>query len=154
MISQRDSANGKVLLSACAIIESAEHDVLFMREGDAPYYQLWVLPGGYVKPDETVKQAVAREVKEETNLDVNPTELLGLYEDFLVEGAERINYVIAAYRVKHTGGNIIFSKEAPAYKWIPRSEVANETDIPTVFKQIVADIPEEHKSRFSFWRRK
>jgi len=66
MISQRDVAKGKVLVSAAAIIEGIEHEILLIWEGDMPYHKWWVIPGGYVKPKETVEQAVVREVRQET----------------------------------------------------------------------------------------
>ncbi len=43
--------------------------VLLIERGIEPYKGMWALPGGFMKIDETVEQAAARELREETNLD-------------------------------------------------------------------------------------
>ena len=79
MISQRDITKGKVLISASAIIEGKGREILLIWEGDMPYHKWWVIPGGYVNPEETVKEAVVREVREETGLSVSIVRLINVY---------------------------------------------------------------------------
>ncbi|MFX0124145.1 MAG: NUDIX domain-containing protein [Candidatus Hodarchaeota archaeon] len=54
--------------------------VLIQRKGDT-YYDFWALPGGTVDEGETVEEALIREMKEETGINVEPKEILGIFSD-------------------------------------------------------------------------
>ena len=54
--------------------------LLMVRRGREPGRGLWSLPGGRVEAGESLSEAVRREVKEETGLDVAVGELAGVYE--------------------------------------------------------------------------
>ena len=65
-------------LTVDAIIE-VDGGIVLVRRKHAPLG--WALPGGFVDIGETVATAARREAKEETNLDAEITELLGVYSD-------------------------------------------------------------------------
>jgi len=149
VISKRDIARGKVLVSVCAIIQGVEHGILWIYEGDLPYHRWWVMPGGYVKPDETIGQAVVREVKEETGINISAKRLLGVYEDFLSENDEPVHHIILAYETEVVGGRIVFSQEATAYKWLTLKEALGHSEIPDVFKRVLQNFGRGRERRFS-----
>lgn len=78
--------------------ESNSKIVLIERKNPPPG---WALPGGFVDVGETVEQAAVREAKEETNLDVTLTDLLGIYSDPTRDS--RGHTVSAVYIAKGTG---------------------------------------------------
>jgi len=148
VISERDVVKGKVIVSAYAVIEGEGHVILFIKEGDVPYNKMWVIPGGYVKPSETTEQTVIREVAEETGLKIAPTKLIGIYDDFFDEKNEPIHHIIIAYKTEVVGGQIIFSQEAKAYRWLSVSEAIASLEVPDVFKKILQDFERQSSKGF------
>ena len=54
--------------------------ILIKRKND-PFKNQWAIPGGYVEYGETVENAAIREAKEETSIDVELIDLVGVYSD-------------------------------------------------------------------------
>ena len=52
------------------VVRDGAGRLLLIRRGREPSRGLWSLPGGRVEPGETLEQAVVREVREETGLEV------------------------------------------------------------------------------------
>ncbi|SDE74915.1 NUDIX domain-containing protein [Halorientalis regularis] len=67
-------------LTTDAVIELGG-EVLLLERNHPPFEGHWVLPGGYVEPDETAREACVRETSEEVGLDVTVEEFVGLYDD-------------------------------------------------------------------------
>jgi 8-oxo-dGTP diphosphatase len=55
--------------------------VLLVKRGEEPFKGEWALPGGFIEYGEMAEEAVVREVKEETGLDVKASKLIGAYSD-------------------------------------------------------------------------
>lgn len=66
------------LLAVDAIIVLQEGIVLIRRDRP-PYEGCYALPGGFVEPGESVEEAVCREAREETGLELELLGLVGVY---------------------------------------------------------------------------
>jgi ADP-ribose pyrophosphatase YjhB (NUDIX family) len=153
VISAKDAVKGRVLVSVAAVIEGKGHEILFIREADVPYHDWWVVPGGYLKPEESLKEALVREVKEETGLEVLPTRLIGVYDDFFSKEDEPTRHVIIAYEAIVVDGRIVFSQEAKAYTWLSVEE-ALRSQVPDVFKRILGDFKNQKANKIVSWFRR
>ena len=150
MISERDAVKGKTLVSVAAVIENEEHKVFLIWEGDLPYHDWWVLPGGYVNPDETVQEAVKREVREETGLEIVSDRLIGIYDDFIAheDGEGPIHHIVIAYKTRVIGGEAVVTRESREYAWIGVKEIEKSPRIPEVFKRIISDFKNKRIGKF------
>lgn len=72
-------------VTACAIVVDGEGRVLLSRRGAPPFEGRWDLPGGFVGEGEHPLDAVKRELQEETGLDVEPRDFVGIWMDHYSE---------------------------------------------------------------------
>ena len=72
-----DTAPPRVVRCVGAVVHDAAGRLLLIQRGHDPHRGLWSLPGGRIEPGESAEQAVVREVREETGLDVVPRRPVG-----------------------------------------------------------------------------
>ncbi len=80
--------------------------VLLIRRGIEPGKGSWAQPGGFLEVDETVAEGARREMLEETGLEVEVGEIIGLYTR--LEAA----VVVVAFEARITGGTPTITPEA------------------------------------------
>lgn len=97
-------------LPVLAALVEVEGRILLARNAAWPE-KTFALITGFMERDETPEQGIARELKEETNLDAVETKLIGVYE-FM-----RKNEVIIAYHVK-AQGEVRLSAELLEYRLV------------------------------------
>lgn len=97
--------------------------VLLVRRGREPLKGQWSLPGGLLELGESLTAGVAREVQEETDLDVEPVELIELLDRIHHEGSRvRYHYVIADYLCRVKSGVLQAASDADDARWVDRAE--------------------------------
>jgi len=93
--------------------------LLMVRRAHEPGKGLWSIPGGRLEHGEYIAQAVAREVKEETGLDVDVRELLGILE---VPGTP--HYVILDHVATHDGhGEPVPGDDVDDARWVAFEDI-------------------------------
>jgi 8-oxo-dGTP diphosphatase len=99
--------------------------ILLEKRKSEPGRGKWSVPGGLVELGESTEQAVIREVKEETGLDVENPELIDVVNNIILDANGKIEYhfVILDYFVKLRGGELNAADDAEELKWVALDEV-------------------------------
>lgn len=111
--------NGPVV-AVSAVVRRGD-DLLLVRRARGPAAGRWAIPGGRVEPGERLADALAREVREETGLDVEAGELIGVDERI----GEGEHYVIVCFSatLADGGGIVRAGDDAAEARWIPAPDV-------------------------------
>jgi ADP-ribose pyrophosphatase YjhB (NUDIX family) len=100
--------------------------VLMAQRGKEPLKGSWSLPGGALETGETLANAVRREVREETGLDIRPLGVLGIFERLMrdASGAPEYHYVLIDYMCRIVGGTLAAGDDVCAVEWVRRRDLA------------------------------
>jgi bifunctional NMN adenylyltransferase/nudix hydrolase len=112
-----------------AVVVQSGH-ILMIQRKDAPGKGLWALPGGFIEPDETIKEAVLRELEEETKIKLQAIILEKAITDQKVydhpDRSSRGRTITNVFKFELRHGElprIKGSSDASKAKWIPLNEV-------------------------------
>ena len=117
-----------------AVVLDAEQRVLLVRRGQEPLLGEWSLPGGALELGERLEDGIRREVREETGLDVEPLEIVSVF-DHIAHSEEdatrvRFHYVLVDYRCRLVGGALASATDATDARWARWSELTGHGAIP------------------------
>jgi 8-oxo-dGTP diphosphatase len=103
----------------------ADRRVLLIRRGTPPLLGEWSLPGGVLECGETLREAVTREAREETGLQVEPGEMLGVYERIIRDddGRTRYHFVLIDFLCRPLSGDLKAGSDAADVRWCTRDEL-------------------------------
>lgn len=110
------NADGKLLFTvgAFAVVLDEHGHVLLGRQRAGGF---WTLPGGGVEVDETPWQAVVRETREETGMEVEVVRLATL------DWKRMSSDIVFVFECRITGGQLSTSDETSEVAFFPRSEL-------------------------------
>lgn len=113
-------------------------NILLIKRGEHPFKDRWALPGGFVRPSETVNECAVREIKEETGVEPNYFMSVGTFSE---PDRDPRGWVISnAYTTVISGEdiNLKASDDALDAKWFKiifekildeKNDIDNKTDI-------------------------
>jgi ADP-ribose pyrophosphatase YjhB (NUDIX family) len=103
--------------------------VLIVRRARPPAHGIYTLPGGGVELGETLEEAVTREVREETALEIAPVGLAGYRQAIARDakgGIER-HFVILPFAARWIAGEVTLNEELAEAHWLLPGELAGLT---------------------------
>jgi 8-oxo-dGTP diphosphatase len=98
--------------------------VLLVRRGRPPRQGQWGLPGGAQEVGETVFEAAAREVREETGLEVRPVAIITTVDSITrdADGAVQYHYTLVEVAADCAAGDPVAAADAADARWATPEE--------------------------------
>lgn len=101
-----------------AVVVNEKDELLVLRRKNHPAKDEWWFPGGRMRRGETFEEALNREVREETGLDVKIVKFLGAYSRVFPERHD----VSIVFLCRCGRGNVVLNSEHSEYKFLDASE--------------------------------
>jgi 8-oxo-dGTP diphosphatase len=110
----------------------ADGRILLVRRGRGAYAGHWAVPGGRQRFGETMREAVAREVLEETGLVVDVGDLVWAGDIVDTIDPPAWHYSIVDFSATVIGGELAPGDDADAAEWVPLEEAETYRLTPTM----------------------
>jgi ADP-ribose pyrophosphatase YjhB (NUDIX family) len=109
--------------AACALCVDGDGRVLLTRRAWDPYVGMWDLPGGFLGEHEHPLDGLRRELREETGLEVEPTDWYGAYLIPYGEGPGTRMVLNLVWRARVVGGEPQAADDVSEVRWFGRDEL-------------------------------
>lgn len=113
-----------------AIFVIKNNKILLAKRNNDPKKGGWDTPGGFLEVNETIEASAIREMKEETGLDIEITEIIGSEPDLYVD----IPILTIGVTAKIIGGTMQAADDVASLHWINLKEIPEEIAFSSVKK--------------------
>nr|MBC7244291.1 NUDIX hydrolase [Chloroflexota bacterium] len=109
-----------------------QEKVLLIRRANTPNRGQWSIPGGTVELGETLAQTAIREVREECAIEIEPGDVLSVFD--LIQrdtnGRIRYHYVLIDLAARHVSGEAVAGTDAVEVCWADEMDLGRLDIIP------------------------
>jgi len=119
--------------------------VLLSIRGKAPSKGKWGLPGGAVEVGEAVREAVVREILEETGVTVKPVKLITVFDSIHRDEDDRVryHYILFEYLCEYVSGEVTPRSDAPDARWVEFKDLDSIDIMPSTKKFLLKVLKKE-----------
>ncbi len=104
-----------------------DEKILLVKRSKPPAKGMWAIPGGKINSGESMKDALRREIKEETNLEIEVGEVVYVFDvlEYDKNNRLRFHYVIIDFECIYKNGIIMAGDDAAEVCWVSEKELNN-----------------------------
>lgn len=128
--------------TACALVVGDDGRILLARRAASPYEGAWDLPGGFLSEGEHPLDTIRRELKEETALEVEPRDFLGVWTDTYSEDGKGAATLNLYWTATVTAGEPEAADDVQEVRWFDPDDLPSDdefafhiTDVISRWKQ-------------------
>jgi ADP-ribose pyrophosphatase YjhB (NUDIX family) len=115
--------------TASALVEDGEGRLLLARRAVDPGAGLWDVPGGYLDEGEHPLDGVARELREEAGVEIEPLELLGVWMDRYGDGPDANATLNLYWRARIDSGSPEPADDVAELRWFAPDELPADGEL-------------------------
>jgi ADP-ribose pyrophosphatase YjhB (NUDIX family) len=115
--------------TACALVVDDDGRLLLVRRAGDPYRGTWDLPGGFLEEAEAPLDALRRELREETGLEIEPVEFVGAWLDTYGDGPDAPTTLNLYWTARIVGGEPVAGDDASELGWFARDALPPDDEI-------------------------
>ncbi|WP_042199303.1 NUDIX hydrolase [Paenibacillus camerounensis] len=137
------------IVAVSGIVENEEGHILLVKT----YHGGWVCPGGQVETGENLMDALIREIKEESGIDVTVSQLYGVVSNTGVhkwyDGVTAVpTKVMLDFICKPVGGELCTSDETSDCRWVAKEQVLELITAPAIRARYQAYLDFDGKTQY------
>jgi 8-oxo-dGTP diphosphatase len=137
------------IVAVGGIVENEIGEILLVKTRNGG----WVFPGGQVEVGENLEDALTREIKEESGIDITVTNLIGVYSNTGIhkwyDGVTDVpTKLMLDFVCKPLGGELAISDETSESKWVVKDKVLDLVTAPAIITRYQAYLDFEGKVNY------